>query len=207
MLNELKKLLYQERLKIRETRGENLSALHLELRLYLRLSAHAWNFLLSRFYLRRASKLRGIILTKGRPSIENKGYMEIGHLVRIWSTVFRSRLAVKQGGYLIIGNNCRINGATIAVTQRVEVGNNCRLAPFCHIMDGDFHDLQDRQEEGKSAPVIIEDGAWLGTRTMVLKGVRVGQGAVVASGAVVTKDVAPYTMVGGVPARFIKQLR
>jgi maltose O-acetyltransferase len=53
--------------------------------------------------------------------------------------------------------------------------------------------------------VVIEDHAWLGTRAMVLPGVTVGRGAVVAAGAVVTKDVPPYTIVGGVPARVIGQ--
>ena len=60
--------------------------------------------------------------------------------------------------------------------------------------------------EGKSKPIIIEDDAWLATRCMVLKGVTIGKGAVVAAGAVVTKDVPPYTMVAGVPAKAIKKI-
>jgi maltose O-acetyltransferase len=56
---------------------------------------------------------------------------------------------------------------------------------------------------GRTAPVVIEDFAWLGSRAMVLPGVTVGKGAVVAAGAVVTRDVPPYAIVGGVPARVI----
>jgi acetyltransferase-like isoleucine patch superfamily enzyme len=55
-----------------------------------------------------------------------------------------------------------------------------------------------------SAPVVIEDGAWIGAGAVVLPGITVGQGAVVAAGAVVTQNVAPRTMVAGVPARFVK---
>jgi maltose O-acetyltransferase len=63
------------------------------------------------------------------------------------------------------------------------------------------HDPQSPTFEGRVAPVVIGDRAWLGTRSTVLPGVTIGEGAVVAAGAVVTKDVAPYTIVGGVPAR------
>ena len=55
-------------------------------------------------------------------------------------------------------------------------------------------------------PIIIEDKAWLGSNVTVLPGVRIGEGAVVAAGAVVTKDVASNTVVAGVPAKFIKKI-
>jgi serine acetyltransferase len=58
----------------------------------------------------------------------------------------------------------------------------------------------------ETAPVVIEDDVWLGTNAVVLPGVRVGRGAVVAAGAVVTGDVAPFTVVAGVPARVIRKL-
>ena len=74
-------------------------------------------------------------------------------------------------------------------------------------MDGDFHGVDDRAEPGKSDAIIIGDNAWLATRSMVLKGVKIGEGATVAAGAVVTKDVAPYTLVGGVPAKLIRKLQ
>lgn len=56
----------------------------------------------------------------------------------------------------------------------------------------------------KSGDTIIEDGAWIGMRAMIMPGIRIGEGAIVASGAIVTKDVAPYTIVAGNPARFVK---
>lgn len=178
----------------------------LPLFLMWRLLSYKWDLLRSRYYFRRSDRLKGMILARGKPSVENSGYLEIGRGVRICSTAFRSRIAVKKGGRLVIGDNCRINGAIIAATDEVLIGNNCRLAPFSHIMDGDFHDVTDRQEQGKSAPVIIQDDVWICTRSIVLKGVTIGRGAVVASGAVVTRDVPAYTLVGGVPATVLRRL-
>ena len=57
-----------------------------------------------------------------------------------------------------------------------------------------------------NAPIVLEDEVWIGAGSIVLPGVRVGRGAVVAAGAVVTRDVAPYTVVGGIPARKIKDI-
>jgi acetyltransferase-like isoleucine patch superfamily enzyme len=74
-------------------------------------------------------------------------------------------------------------------------------------MDGDFHGVDNRDEAGKSGEIIIGDNAWLATRSMVLKGVSIGEGATVAAGSVVTKDVAPYTLVGGIPAKLIRKLQ
>lgn len=65
------------------------------------------------------------------------------------------------------------------------------------------HDYNDIYFKGKGGKVTIGDYAWICSRSIILPGVTIGEGAVVASGAVVTKDVAPYTIVGGIPARVI----
>ena len=99
----------------------------------------------------------------------------------------------------------------------------------CTVMDNDAHSLNWRDrvndvmdwkkglEERKiglyknwsnveASPVVIQDKCWIGFNVIILKGVTIGEGAVVAAGSVVTKDVAPYTLVAGNPARFIKDL-
>lgn len=66
-------------------------------------------------------------------------------------------------------------------------------------------DVQNNEKNAEDdANIIIEDDVWIASRAIILKGVHIGRGSVVAAGAVVTKDVAPYSVVGGVPARFIK---
>lgn len=85
----------------------------------------------------------------------------------------------------------------------LRIGNNVSIAGEVRIytMQHDVDDPDFREVEGD---VAIEDYAVIGTRVTILPGVRIGKGAVVASGAVVTQDVAPYTVVGGVPAQFIR---
>ena len=147
------------------------------------------------------------VLIKGRPALQINGDITIGDQVRIWSTVNRTRLSVGHGARIEVGANTRLNGPTISAQTEVIIGKNCRIAPHVIVMDGDFHDVNDRTSDGKSARIVIGDGAWLATRSMVLKGVTVGEGAIVAAGTVVTKDVPPYTVVAGVPAKVIKHLR
>lgn len=67
------------------------------------------------------------------------------------------------------------------------------------------HDYNDIHFCGKGAPVVIKDNAWICSRSIILPGITIGEGAVVASGAVVTKDVPDYTIVGGIPAKIIGQ--
>jgi len=92
----------------------------------------------------------------------------------------------------------------------VQIGDRVYTSPFTQIIAvNHVFDDPDRPfvEQGITAEgIIIEDDVWLGAGAVVTDGVRVGKGAVVAAGAVVTKDVAPHTVVGGVPARLIKSI-
>jgi acetyltransferase-like isoleucine patch superfamily enzyme len=110
---------------------------------------------------------------------------------------------------IVIGDNTSIHlyfhcGAAESVT----IGKNVLIAGRVYISDHD-HRYDDPEmpaclcEELKTAPVVIEDGVWLGEGSVILKGVTVGERAVVGANAVVTKDVEPYTIVAGVPAREI----
>ena len=202
----MRTLVYKEIEKIAANQNLSPESIWVKIRLAKRLLELGHNFLITRFYLRKVSKMGKIVFTKRRPDIENEGYLEMGNVVRIWSNVNRCRLAVKKGGKLIVGHNVRLNGPIISASNEIRIGNNCRIAPQVYLMDGDFHAVEDRLSAGKSKPIIIEDDAWLATRCMVLKGVTIGRGAVVAAGAVVTKDVPPYTMVAGVPAKPVKRI-
>jgi acetyltransferase-like isoleucine patch superfamily enzyme len=106
-----------------------------------------------------------------------------------------------------VGHNTRINGAHISASTSISIGANVRIAPYAIIIDDDYHDVKDHfGTEGKKSPIVIEDNVWIAMDAKILKGVRVGKGSVVATSAVVTKDVPPYCVVAGVPAKVIKKL-
>ena len=93
----------------------------------------------------------------------------------------------------------------LSPTKRpLRIGNNVSIAGEVRIYTMQ-HDIDDPDFKEMEGEVIIDDYAVIGTRVMILPGVHIGKGAVVASGAVVTKDVEPYTVVGGVPAIFIRE--
>ena len=114
---------------------------------------------------------------------------------------------------IIIGNNVGISGSTICATTSVTIGNNVLIGSGCLISDTDSHPidwedrLYDRNEKTRRAPIIIKDNAFIGARSIILKGVTIGEGAVVGAGSVVSKDVPPYSIVAGNPARIVKTLQ
>ncbi|OGG11291.1 hypothetical protein A2Z00_02300 [Candidatus Gottesmanbacteria bacterium RBG_13_45_10] len=83
------------------------------------------------------------------------------------------------------------------------IGNNVSIAGEVRMYTMQ-HDVDDPQFKEVGAPVVIDDYVVIGTRVTILPGVHIGKGAVIASGAVVTEDIPPYTVVGGVPAKFIR---
>lgn len=112
---------------------------------------------------------------------------------------------------LEIGPNSGISASVIYAHQHVRIGARVLIGAGCAIYDFDFHslDAEDRLHgvrNALSAPVEIEKDVWLGARVMVLKGVRIGAGSVVAAGSVVTSDIPPKVLAGGVPARVIRDL-
>jgi acetyltransferase-like isoleucine patch superfamily enzyme len=110
---------------------------------------------------------------------------------------FDSRNNFKMGKNSIINQKCRLDNR-----GGLTIGNNVSISAEVCILTAD-HDLQSPLFLGRCCPVIIEDYVFIGTRAMVLPGVTLGKGCAVAAGAVVTKDVEPFTIVGGVPARYI----
>ncbi len=108
-----------------------------------------------------------------------------------------------------IGNNVSINRyTTISGQGGLRIGNNVMIAPNCNILTSN-HEYRKRgvpmMSQGESMGlVVIKDDVWLGANVVVSPGVTIGEGSIVGANAVVTKNVDPYTIVGGVPARFIK---
>ena len=111
------------------------------------------------------------------------------------------------GCRLTIGKNVLINkGATILSGGRVELEDNVLIAPDVKIVTVN-HDLDDRMNLYHFGKVTVKERAWICVGAVICPGVTIGKNAVVAAGAVVTKDVPDNTMVGGNPARIIKTLQ
>ncbi len=108
-----------------------------------------------------------------------------------------------------IGDFSGINHHTdIGGRGGLTIGKYVMIGPYCQIITA-LHQTSDWKKPISvqgiyTDEVIIEDDVWIGTHVVVLPGVKVGQGAIIGAGAVVTSDVEPYSIVGGVPAKFIK---
>lgn len=134
-----------------------------------------------------------------RPKIANRGRLETS-VCTLSSGV---RLRVDRGGYLSIGKGTFLNrGAMVVCHERVLIGANCKVSYQVIIMDTDEHPVPGGS--GLSSPVLIEDNVWLGARCIVLKGVHIGEGAVIGAGSIVTHDIPPRAVAAGQPARVLR---
>jgi acetyltransferase-like isoleucine patch superfamily enzyme len=174
---------------------------------FRRLVRGAFRVCNAQWMLRNCERLGARVAVRGRVRVDAAGSIQLGNRVRIHAHLSKTQLSAGPGACLSIGDDTFINhGVALSARQSVTIGRRCQIAPHVTVLDCDYHGVDDRDDGGKRAPVVIEDDVWLGTRAIVLRGVRIGKGAVVAAGAVVTKDVAPATLVAGVPAKAIRTL-
>ena len=110
---------------------------------------------------------------------------------------------VLQPAGLEIAGNCHIGRySQIDARGGIRIGTNVVIAGHCLLITAD-HDPQDRGFKGRLGTIAIEDRVWIGSRATILKGVTLGEGAVVAAGATVTRDVPPWSIAAGVPATVV----
>lgn len=104
-----------------------------------------------------------------------------------------------------ISNNSCLNGVTagIKIGEDVMIAPGCCLVAFNHGTDPEKGPMI--RQPLIEAPIVVEDNVWIGASVTITAGVTVGTGSIIAANSVVTKNVAPYTVVGGVPARLIKE--
>lgn len=112
---------------------------------------------------------------------------------------------------LYIGKNSGLSGVQICCTKSITIGKNVWVGANVTIYDTDFHPIDPYERlrldtPAKSADVLIDDCVWIGANSMILKGVHIGRGAVIAAGSVVTKDVPEFTICGGNPAKVIREI-
>lgn len=130
----------------------------------------------------------------------------------------------REAGTISVGEECYIgDGTRIWSALKIDIGNRVLIAHNCNIFDNDTHptDAMERREDAtnaiwhgkrlnysslQSGPIIIENDAWICCNSTILKGVRIGEGSIIAAGSVVTKDVPANVVVGGNPARVLKKI-
>lgn len=130
-------------------------------------------------------------------SFGKNSFIDYGSYIR-----YPSRIEI--GDNVTINRGCKLFASFFKRDVKIKIGNNIAIAPdvsfFAAGHDYHYYDLPDIAES-----IIVEDNVWIGGKSIILQGVTIGEGAVVAAGSVVSKDVEPYTIVGGNPARFIKK--
>lgn len=155
--------------------------------------------------LARSFGFSGTVIWNGgfpRPKVVNRGgTLTTGGVVLFGGT----RIELYPGAAISIGEGSFINRNTsILAETSVRIGQYVLVGWDVTITDTDEHDWPGLGT--RTAPIQIGDHSWIGARSIILKGVTIGEGAVVAAGSVVTRDVAPYTLVAGSPAKPIRDL-
>lgn len=123
----------------------------------------------------------------------------------------RTILVCNKNASITIGDNVGISNSTIVAHQKVVIGNNVLLGGSVKVYDTDFHSLTYEKrmsgfEDVHTAPVCIEDGAFIGAHSIILKDVTIGEKSIVGAGSVVTRNIPPHEIWAGNPAKFIRKL-
>lgn len=158
------------------------------------------------------------ICVRANCSADGPGRIRIGNHCRVYGV-----LQSQGNGKITIGDHtCIYERSLIGSVNSIEIGNCVIISNHVHIFDNNNHPTSPavrhkmcvegfegdpwRWTHADSRPVVIEDDVWVGEYATILKGVTVGRGSIVASHAVVTKDVPPYAIVAGNPAKVVKEL-
>jgi maltose O-acetyltransferase len=163
----------------------------------------------ARWHLRGAHFGSWRVRLRGRPVIRRGGEVIIHDRVLMLSNVARLEIGAEPGGRLEIGERTFINyGVSVFATKSITIGPRCQIGPYSVILDNAWHQLspEHRMDRPDSQPVVIGENVWLASRVVVLPGVTIGDGSVIAAGAVVTTDIPPRSFAAGVPARVIRTL-
>lgn len=179
-------------------------------------------------------KYKGLVVFKPCViDISNRGWVEgILEFNKIWGNnyakqcKFRGRLTIKEGARLIsrgfriysgavvsvqpnailtLGKDSYMNNnGTIHCFHSITIGDDVCISENCTFRDSDNHEML-REGYVQSAPIVIGNHVWIGLNVTILKGVTIGNGCMVAAGAVVTNSFPPNCLIGGVPAKVIKE--
>lgn len=145
-------------------------------------------------------------------SMKNNGRSTIIRLDEKSQLIIREGFSIYYDGDIILFPGARLelgsgffnSNVKIRCHKQITIGNNVAISHDVTIMDSDAHRIYD-DNYCMTKPVFIGNNVWIGSRSLIMKGVNIGDGAIVAAGSVVTKDVPPNTLVAGVPAKILKE--
>lgn len=116
-------------------------------------------------------------------------------------------LSASKNAQILIGDHCGFSGTSLIAQQHIQLGHRVLCGANVVLCDGDHHPLNAKHRAegalGKSAPIVIGDDVWLGMNVVVLKGVTIGDGAVIAANSLVNSDIPAGAIAAGVPAKVV----
>jgi len=167
-------------------------------------------------------KIPSSLVFYGEPifRIKNPSSVKFGNNVVLCSDPSKNDIGVNHpvilsclnsNAIIKIGDNTGISGASISAMKKIIIGKNCLIGANVMIVDNDFHPIEPNnrrysKENIGCGEVIIKDNVFIGTSTIVLKGVTIGENSVVAAGSVVTKNIDANSIYGGNPCKKIKDI-
>jgi len=174
-----------------------------KLRRFLRTLFKGWNKRNLLTYLASMGPDLDVLNYYGRPFLLRLAGIPIGYAAAILPRIQVTAGKLSIGNEVFINTDCRF-----ACGGNITIGDHCQISARVSFetINHQLIPVKYGKRPSKTAPIIIENNVWIGSGVILLPGVTVGQGAVVAAGAVVKKDVPSYTLVAGVPAQIIRDL-
>jgi acetyltransferase-like isoleucine patch superfamily enzyme len=156
--------------------------------------------------IRGKARLPLSVRLTGRIRLRGDGDVEFGQGVTLVGDVVPIELVSYKDARISIGDHTFINyGLSISAYKQVDIGRHCWLGHYTLILDRNEHGVEEREVAPPPAQVIIEDHVWIGSRAIILPGVRIGHHSVVGAGSVVTKEIPANCLAVGVPARVVRR--
>lgn len=190
----------------------NRKFIHALLRMHQGVRLLLWKYL-------KTAQIKGKPILKQPTALAGDGIIDFGKNVRIgfypsphFLTGSCHIEARAVGAVVRIGDMTTVNNNFVAIAEmtRIDIGDRCLIGPNVNIFDSDFHGLSpaERRYDGNTrrAPVQIGDDVFIGAGVLILKGVTIGNCAVISAGAVVTQNIPAHTISGGIPAKVLRQI-
>jgi acetyltransferase-like isoleucine patch superfamily enzyme len=160
----------------------------------------------SRLKLWRCARVGASPRVLGKVWIHGEGQVRLGDRVTLDGRVAPIELHAEPGAEIVIGNDVRIEGgASLEAQHSIVVGDHCRIGGFAKVLDNNFHPVSgNRHQRPVSTAVVIEEGAEVGVRAILLPGAHVQKGARIGTGSVISRRIPAGVTVSGVPPKVVK---